>query len=228
MRLSEEQKKRIINFLHKYRECYSKVTLDYLENNFISDIHRTTRPCEMNQIYAHLHVLPDYQNIYKFFFMELQKNHNIYSNILEIGGGCLPVFAKYIAQEQIKCKQGKITIYDPKLIFKRLVHINLVRKYFDQQIDISNYDLITAIMPCNATELIIKQANFYQKELFLVLCEHNRLDDYQYPTEADWENHIRNLIQFNSSNFDITESRIPKHFGYNYLIFHKTLKKQKM
>lgn len=225
MRISQEQKNQIIDFLRKHRGLYSKNTLQYLEDNFMNDIYRTARPCEMNQIYAHFNVFPENQNIYKFFLNHIKENHDIYSNILEIGGGCFPVFAKYVAKEQLKCKSGKITVYDPKLVTKRINHVRLIRRQFDKLVDISDYDLITAIMPCNVAELIIKQASAYHKELFLVLCEHERFDNYSYPTQADWENHIRELMYLDSNEFDITESRIPKQFGSNHLIFHKKHKK---
>ena len=92
------------------------------------------------------------------------------TKILEIGGGYYPMFAKYIDEFQSKHKGGTITVMDPVLVTTRMGKAKLQRKKFSSSMDVSNFDLLVGICPCDATKDIIESAVINKKEFFVALC----------------------------------------------------------
>ena len=80
-------------------------------------------------------------------------------------------FANKLAYEQLKINKGTITIYEPLLVDAKAKYPNMTihKEDFTQKTDITKFDLVTGIMPCEATETIIEQAcRFDGKHLFPV------------------------------------------------------------
>ena len=115
-------------------------------------------------------VFSDKENLYLQYLGLIEKYFDLRSNILEIGGGFYPSLASHIADRQLKLKSGTITVYDKNLVTTSLKNIKLIKRDFTLEDDVSNFDLLVGIMPCQATSLIIKKANEYKKEFFLALC----------------------------------------------------------
>ena len=225
MKLTVQDDNKIIDYLKLYGKMYDKEILEYIINNYQDAIGKKDRLCELSQIYARLDILPRNINTYIYYLRKLVNNHDINSNILEVGGGCYPIFAHYLATKQKRGKKGKITVYDPKLITSRLNHIVLKKERFTSETDVSNYDLLIGIMPDEATVDLVKHATNYHKELFLVLGEYKLFlhyyPEYGIPNLKEWEEYIRELIYKDSDSFTIKESRVPNEYGKQYLIFDK-------
>ena len=70
------------------------------------------------------------------------------------------------AKEQLELRRETITVYDPLLILNESKYSNMAlkRSIFDSNQDVSKYDIITGILPCEATEEIIKAACFNKKD----------------------------------------------------------------
>lgn len=225
MFISKEQSKQVIDYFHTYGSLYNKNTLQTMINDFDKDISYKNCCHELMQVYSSLDVIPNRLNIYKYVLQYLTKNFDLKSNILEINGGPFPLLGKYIAKEQVELKKGKITVYDPYLIIKRLNHVILSRRNFNLKQDISNYDLLISMQPGLMADNIIKQANTYHKELFLICT--NKLDFYShYPiyNKKSWENYIDLLIHEDEQNFIINKTKLPQEFGSNYFILTKKKK----
>lgn len=228
MELTKQEDNKVIDYLKLYGKMYDKRILEYIINNYPEAINNKNRSCELNQIYTSLGILPRNLNIYIYYLKQIMKSHNINSNILEVGGGCYPILAKYISIKQQRCKEGNITVYDPKLVISKMEHVILKREKFTSEININNYDLLIGAMPSEATIDLVKQATKYHKELFLVLNEYNYFANgylgYDTPNLKEWEEYIRELIHKDTDPFTIKESRMPNAYGKSYLIFDKKRK----
>lgn len=228
MELTKQEDNKVIDYLKLYGKMYDKRVLEYIINNYPEAINNKNRSCELNQIYTSLGILPRNLNIYMYYLKQIMKSHNINSNILEVGGGCYPILAKYISIKQQRCKEGNITVYDPKLVISKMEHVILKREKFTSEINISNYDLLIGAMPSEATIDLVKQAAKYHKELFLVLNEYSYFANgylgYDIPNLKEWEEYIRELIHKDTDSFTIKESRMPNAYGKSYLIFDKKRK----
>ena len=170
--------KKVLKYLKDNIGNYSETEInyifknyDYLEDNkFVPDI--------LRQIYDELGLLDDKDNLYLGFIDIIKDIFNIDSNIVEVGGGVIPSLGKNITLNQ---KSGTVTVYDPRLINNvdndKLI---LKREYFNDKTDISKCDLVIGLMPCQATEVLIRQAGKYNKDFLIGLCEggHNAFDDY--------------------------------------------------
>ena len=69
--------------------------------------------------------------------------------------------------------------------------------------DISSYDLILGLEPCDATEHIIRQALKYDKAFEILLCAaaHDSLDGRKFRNYLEWYEHLRSI----SSEIEITK-----------------------
>lgn len=228
MELTKQEDNKVIDYLKLYGKMYDKRVLEYIINNYPEAINNKNRSCELNQIYTSLGILPRNLNIYMYYLKQIMKSHNINSNILEVGGGCYPILAKYISIKQQRCKEGNITVYDPNLVISKMEHVTLKKEKFTSKTNISNYELLIGVMPSEATIDLVKQATKYHKELFLVLNEFtyfaNGYLGYDIPNLKEWEEYIRELIHEDTESFAIKESRIPNEYGKSYLIFDKKKK----
>lgn len=228
MKLTETENSKIINYLKSYGKMYDRNLLEYIINNYEEAINKKDRLCELNQIYACLGILPRQINTYMYYLKQIKKSHNINSNILEVGGGCYPILAKYISIKQQRCKNGNITVYDPNLVISKMEHVTLKREKFTSKTNVSNYELLIGVMPSEATIDLVKQATKYHKELFLVLNEFTYFTNgylgYDIPNLKEWEGYIRELIHKDTEAFAVKESRIPNEYGKSYLIFDKKKK----
>ena len=125
-------------------------------------------------------IKPGYNQYIKYLDM-LVKNFNINCNILEVGGGVVPIFAKYIAQHQLKTGSGTITVYDSRLLScdsKEFSNMTLIKEPVVGTTDLSIYDLIIGIMPCLGTDIMLKLIEKYKKDFFIALCgcDHTKYD----------------------------------------------------
>lgn len=61
--------------------------------------------------------------------------------------------------------------------------------------DISQYDLIVGLEPCDATEHIIRQCVEYNKPCMIALCAaaHDGLDGTKFSTPHRWYRHLRDI-----------------------------------
>ena len=211
------------NYLLKYGNNYPKELLEYIIKNYDKDTDKEL-PDPMNQIYDATGVFSDKENPYLQYLKLIKDYFDIRGNILEIGGGFYPSLASHIANEQIRLKSGTITVYDKNLVTTSLKNIKLIKRDFTTEDDISNFDLLVGIMPCQATSLIVRKANEFQKDFFIALCgcthfsrEYLRFEE---PTLEAWFEYIRNIYyKTNVDGVDLVEITSPtKYNKYPILI----------
>ena len=159
-------------FLLKYGPNYSEEALSYIKENFGKPIDYKTTPDVLRQIYTDFGMYPDEENFYLAHLKKIRNNFDITKNILEVGCGPVPAFGNILAKEQLRLGSGTITVYDPRLVVEKPKYPNmkLYKKNFTLDTSVSNYDLITGIFPCEATEDIIKSACTNKKDFYVAMC----------------------------------------------------------
>lgn len=189
-----QMKERIIleNYLRKYPDIFT----DEEKRQLISWTRYLNSglflPDMVREVFDEIGLIADEENIYLGFIEMANEVFGLKDrNILEIGGGVLPRLAERIAVLQDK---GSITVYDERLSKhkKDTEKLKLVRKQFDKRVRIDNVDLILALMPCRAAEMIIDVATDNNIDFMIALCEggpHGDEFDF-YEDEDEWQHSI--------------------------------------
>lgn len=232
--LSSEQEKEIYNkfkeFLSKYNNKYSDYALEYIATYFLYDIKNYRRIDIMNQIYAEIGVFPDNKNLYKGILNFIKEKHDINCNILEIGCGYFPIFAKYIDEEQKKSDSGSITVYDPNLVVENLGNIILNKRFLLTDDNIDRYDLVVGISPCEATELLINKASLAKKDFIIALCEctffnieDEKIKDFSI---SAWHEYVKETVKMLNPDKEVEMDYLCPSYDYEFPIISCTTKKK--
>ena len=165
----------ITKFAHikrKYKKQYDEGMWEYIEEHFEEFISQNTSPCLLMQIYDEIGIKYPNGNFYEAHVNKVKENFDIRQNILDIGGGHIPSFAKRLAEEQRKLGSGSVTVYEPLLVQKRtnLRNLHLRKQEFDYSTIIKEYGLFTGILPCEATETMIERACENHIDFYIALC----------------------------------------------------------
>jgi len=189
-------------FLVRY-PGYSEEARAYIEQEFSDAIFEYAKPEILAQIYAELGMLDDRENIYKQFSDVVLSKYPAEYNILEVGAGHFPMFAKYVDLRQQQLGTGTITAYDPNLVTRLLGKIKLYKERFTYDTPIDKYDLLVGISPCKATETMLMKAIGSKKEFFIALCgcshfeaRHEKISS----TYINWEEYIIEMAFSQKSN----------------------------
>ena len=169
MKKEEIIKLRYEKFLLKYESLYNERMINYIKEHFWDSMDEVV-PDVLMQLYSEFGILKN--NFYLEHLNKLKQRFDITGNILDVGSGVIPAFGNLVAKEQLRIGSGTITLYDPKLILVKPKYPNmkLVKKEFTLDTDVSNFDLITGILPCGATEDIIESACKNNKNFYLAMC----------------------------------------------------------
>lgn len=159
-------------FKERYQQLYTEEAWKYIEENFFDGLKEKDAPDILMQVYSFLGINPSPARFYRRHLKLLRDNFPITGNVIEIGSGMLPAFAYLIANEQRKIGSGTITIYEPLLVEAFPKYSNMVfhKELFSHDTDITDYDLVTGIMPCEATETILESAIRNRKDFYVAMC----------------------------------------------------------
>ena len=164
-------------FIDTYGDRYPECTLEMILDEFYEKLGSYETYDIVQQIYTELEIWDKEDDIYYNHFKKVKENFDINSNILDLCSGRIPSFANTIAKHQLKIGNGTITCYDPRLIYNnKYSNMTLYRKEFNEQVDISNFDLITGLYTCEASETIIRQSIKNDKDFYIALCGCNHFD----------------------------------------------------
>lgn len=188
-------------YIARYGHLYPKAILEDIKRTFVRDMYEEelTNEDVMNQIYAEIGLLTGHNNLYDGFVELLEKRHNIYCNVADIGVGFFPNVSKSIDAKQRAKGKGSITAYDPKLVPTELGNIKLVKKKVRSSDSLEDVDLVTLILACEAMLMMIKKANQERKAVFAAFCgcihfpaSYIKLHN---PTVNDWYRHAYGEIK---------------------------------
>ncbi len=230
-----ESLQKLKELLAKYGEYYKAdpMIYDYVRQNFLIDL-ESGKPLDANRaIFEELGLNNKLQkDYYKNFIKYMKKEMGIDKNLLEVGCGILPALANRISKEQ---SSGSVTVMDPKVIESYEGNIEIIKKEFTIDTDVSKYDLIYGFYPCEATLTMIKSSFKNDKDLFLELCgcshgvpsgfKLNKKDASEYVIYLRYIEYIEYLLEQLSSperdyeilkcpdlSYDIIKTYKPKNF----------------
>ncbi len=175
---SEEEIRYLFNeFFRLYSDNYSITTKNFIEDNFFRYLGQPVVPDVLTQIYHELGLVPTEESYYYAYLDMLTRIYDINRNIADIGCGVVPAFSSILSDKQTK---GTVTAFDPRLAYPSSNNGKLILKKeeFTYDEDVTNYDLIIGIMPCDATEVLLRKAIENDKDFFVAMCGCSHFEVY--------------------------------------------------
>lgn len=219
-------------FAKKYRSEYTETSWQYIEENFWTYVYSNVCPDILMQIYTELGIESPNGNFYKEHVRRVQERFDITGNVLDIASGKIPAFANLLAHEQLRIGKGTITLYEPLLIETKPKHKNMTlhKQEFTSDIRIKEFDLITAIMPCDATEIVIEQACRNQKDFYVAMCGCTHFDYIpwgMYVTSEMYQEHViekTNRLLKEYDNGELVIETLDNNYDIEYPILYNRKK----
>lgn len=186
--MPEELQEKLQKIKKKYTSKYNPLLWGIIERNIEYFLNDEFAPCELLQLYSEMGIEHKYGNFYEAHLQKLKEHFDITKNIIEVGAGYIPVFAKKVAHEQLKLGAGTITVYDPLLIPRRsnIKNMHIHRTKFKYNTRIKEFDLVVGIYPCNATDVAIESACRNQKDFYIALCDCDQMGTGNPKTYHDY------------------------------------------
>ena len=123
--------------------------------------------------------------------------------MLDVGAGRMCKLSTALSKYGLKMHaiDPKIRLYKSELKQRSIQTISTQKFVCDDYArngkgtDISGYDLILGLEPCDATEHIIRQCLKYDKPFDVLLCAspHDGLNGQKFKTYHDWFEHLNNI-----------------------------------
>lgn len=138
-------------------------------------------------------------------------NHSNTPKVLDVGAGRMCHLSTELGKRgfTVTAIDPKIRLKDNEIKPRKIQQIIKKPFYCDEYANnggtnISNFDLIVGMEPCNATEHIIRQSLKYEKPFEVTLCyqSHNALNGQKFKTPEDWYKYLKQI----SSEVDIIKT----------------------
>ncbi len=151
------------------------------------------------------------------FIPHLIAKYNSSNKILDVGAGRMCHLSTKLGERGFKVvsMDPKIRLKDNEIKPRKIQRIIKQPFYCDEYgkgTDISNFDLLVGLEPCDATEHIIRQGLKYEKPFEVSLCyqAHDALNGTKFPTPEDWYEYLQqisNEINITRTDNDFIASR---------------------
>lgn len=227
--LTFEERRKVNLFLEKYKDEYPKHAIEYLYNVF-SDGMIDIRMDIVRQVLAALGILSDEMNIYKAYLLYLEKIFSLKRDIVEVGSGFYPILSSYIDKKQNILEAGTITSYDPRLIISNLGNVCLIKDPISEENFLKQFDLAIAFAPCEATEILIRNANRDKIEFSIALCGCTHFPDNMLGIAVSrklWENYIYDIAKrTKSDDGELMIDYFDSKYDYPYPVITKKFKRR--
>ncbi len=202
--------KRYHEFLKKYYDRYPKELQEKFPQQMGDDLKSGCIYDIMRQIYCAIGLIPNQLNAYRAYLELLVKYHVITRHLVEIGGGPYFLFAMYVDELQRKLGQGRMTVYDPRLVETKYGNINAIKDYFYEETDVSDIDLLVLIRTCGITkngsstlELALERSFEHKIDTFIALCSCYRIDENGFIIEKEeYHKMIIDMVSANTTSRD--------------------------
>ena len=204
-KLTKEDKDKINDFIKKYYHLYPDYLQEEIDNKAMLGF--TNNNDTINQIYCFLNIDDKDINPYFYYYNYLKNIYNLDDmNILEVGSGTIPILASYFDKN--------ITLMDKYLIEHFYKDYNYLKESFDEDTNISDYDLVIGYNPCQATESIIRNAIKNNKDFSIALCGCCFLPkEYTERTAKKWHEYLyRIATELGKDNYDIRMDYFDKRY----------------
>lgn len=226
-RITKEQeqivKENFKEYIKQYGHLYPEEVKDFIVNNFFNESFEVDfYPDVMHQVYATTGAYDYCENFYDMCIKEISKTYSLDQHILDVGCGFYPGFAERVGKLQ---HDGSITAMDYDLITTEHGNVKLIKSTFTENTDLTNFDLVLGIMPCEATIPMIKASNKQDKDLFIQLCgctHFENINPYIPVSLEMWYLYLEHILEKTTSKDRIFEMYRPEWAQYPII---KTKKK---
>lgn len=206
---SNNEISKLHEFKYKFFDLYPPQLQKEIDDNLLLGF--TNNEDTINQIYCYLDLVEENINPYLGFLNHLESFFDIKKKkILEVGSGSIPVLSHLIENKY----NITIDIQDPVSILANHNHGNIFKEKFDENTNISNYDLIIGYNPCEASESIIKNAIKNKKDFCIALCGCCHLPKfYKEKNSNKWHKYlIKTAKELSNDNYEIIITKFPKNY----------------
>ena len=164
----------LAKFLREYGDKYPEDVRKMLQEQIYKNVGNYMNLIEFFQVYSYTGIFGKSDDIYYGYYKKLSELFDIDCNILDVASGYVPAFGTIVSGKQLELPnaKGKVTVCDPAIITEKAKHSNMIinKDKFSKDMDLSKYDLITGIMPCEVTRDLIKAACEQNKDFYVGLC----------------------------------------------------------
>lgn len=196
-------------YVSKYGELYERDALEFIKDHFLG----IDFECEMdidilNQVYQSIGIFNEFpNNNYNKFYNLLSSRYDLNQHLLEVASGMFPAFARLVASKQ---RVGSVTAMDPDTIIDSIDGIKIIKAPLNSETDMTPYDFVYAISPCEALKEIIEVANKNDLEFCVLACGCTHLPKEMVSFRR--EVYYREYIDYIES---IIKETIPSTLEYN-------------
>lgn len=183
-------------YLDLYGQFYPEGAVDFIKKHFLSShffLEDIDIMCQVYQLTGTYEMFPC--NPYLNYLREMKKTFDIDRDLLEVGSGFYPAMAKIISDIQVK---GSITAMDYDSVISELGKIRILKEHFTVDTDVSKYEMIFGVMPCEGTIPMIYSANKNDKDLFIGLCGCTHFENPEsipFITSQTWFDYVESIVK---------------------------------
>lgn len=156
-----------------------------ISNDILSD-DNTVISDEYYDFLRWLRHLPGRQEVFSKYIKRRYKSFRG-KKVLEVGCGRTARLSSLLS------RHFKMTAIDPQVESDNAPkRVQIIQDFFTEDTDISEYDLVIALEPCDATEHIIRACLKAHKPFIVVLCgiAHQRIDGVMPSDVSEWYNYL--------------------------------------
>lgn len=185
-----------------YEHFYSEKAKQYIEDNFFKEAYKTSNMDILMQLYSELGLDIGKHTFYDEHLERINSIFGLDRDIIEVASGYIPAFANKIAKKQLALNRGTITIYEPELFEEKAKYSNMTihKEKFTEQTKINKDSLGIGILPCDATEAMIRNFCKNNMDFYIAMCNCNHKSNNIFPT-----------YQYQNKMVDLAESLLEKY-----------------
>ena len=167
-----------------YEHFYSEKAKQYIEDNFFKEAYKTSSMDILMQLYSELGLDIGKHTFYDEHLERINSIFGLDKDIIEVASGYIPAFANKIAKKQLALNRGTITIYEPELFEEKAKYSNMTihKEKFTEQTKINKDSLGIGILPCDATEAMIRNFCKNNMDFYIAMCNCNHKSNNIFPT----------------------------------------------
>lgn len=167
-----------------YEHFYSEKAKQYIEDNFFKEAYKTSNMDILMQLYSELGLDIGKHTFYDEHLERINSIFGLDRDIIEVASGYIPAFANKIAKKQLALNRGTITIYEPELFEEKVKYSNMTihKEKFTEQTKINKDSLGIGILPCDATEAMIRNFCKNNMDFYIAMCNCNHKSNNIFPT----------------------------------------------
>lgn len=188
-----------------YEHFYSEKAKQYIEDNFFKEAYKTSNMDILMQLYSELGLDIGKHTFYDEHLERINSIFGLDRDIIEVASGYIPAFANKIAKKQLALNCGTITIYEPELFEEKAKYSNMTihKEKFTEQTKINKDSLGIGILPCDATEAMIRNFCKNNMDFYIAMCNCAHKSNNIFPT-----------YQYQNKMVDLAESLLEKYSNH--------------